>query len=155
MYIFISFHIVNQYHTKSDVFISPKISMITYRFFTTLNKKLIKRLGFRHHNACFCSISTTKYNSKHSHLITALRLWAMPVFSFWMNQLFKWFGSIAMTHLLTVTCWHLLAVLISHLKYVHCILYCKTFNCFFQYNFKRVFNSLICKKNNSAFITAC
>ncbi len=38
MYIFISFHIVNQYHTKSDVF-SPKISMIAYRFFTTVKKK--------------------------------------------------------------------------------------------------------------------
>ncbi len=30
----------------------------------------------------------------------------------------QWFGSITMTHLLTVTCCHLLEVLISHLKYL-------------------------------------
>ncbi len=41
----------------------------------------------------------------------------MTVFGSWMNQPFKWFGSIAMTHLLTVTCCHLLVVLISHLQY--------------------------------------
>ncbi len=31
----------------------------------------------------------------------------MTVFRSWMNQPFKWFGSDAMTHLLTVTWWHL------------------------------------------------
>ncbi len=43
----------------------------------------------------------------------------MRVIRSWMNQPFKWFGSIAMTHLLTLTYCHLLAVLISHLKYLH------------------------------------
>ncbi len=33
-----------------------------------------------------------------------------------LNHRFKLFGSIAMTHLLTVTCCHLLAILISYLK---------------------------------------
>ncbi len=46
MYIFIPLHIVNQFHTKSAVF-SPKITMITnviLIFFSSINKKLIKRL---------------------------------------------------------------------------------------------------------------
>ena len=75
-------------------------------------------MRFRHHIACFCSISTTKNNSKHSHHSTVLSLSNMTVFRSWMNQSFKWFGSIAMTHLLTVICWHILAILISHLKYL-------------------------------------
>ncbi len=62
---FISFHIVNQYHTKSAVF-SSKISMITnviliLFYNSSKNKKLILRdLCFRHYIACFCSILTTK-----------------------------------------------------------------------------------------------
>ncbi len=47
MYIFISFHIVNQYHTKSDVFSSKNHHDYIYIFFynSSMNKKLIKRLG--------------------------------------------------------------------------------------------------------------
>jgi len=33
--------------------------------------------------------------------------WFVPE---WINEPFKWFGSVAMTHLLTVTCCHLLAI---------------------------------------------
>ncbi len=104
---------------KECHFFPPKISMITYRFF--YNKKLIKRLGFRHHIPCFCSIST-EIIPNTAHHSTVLHLWAMMVFCSWMNQPFKWFGSIAMTHLLTVTCWHLLAVLISHLSIFYFII---------------------------------
>ncbi len=35
-----------------------------------------------------------------------------------LNQSFKWFGSFAMTHLLTVIYCHLLAIFISNLKYL-------------------------------------
>ncbi len=84
---------------------------------SSINKKLILRdLRVRHHIPCFCSISPTKIipNSHHS---TVLHLWMSPVFRSWTNQPFKWFGSIAMTHLLSQR--HLLAILISHLKYLH------------------------------------
>ncbi len=43
----------------------------------------------------------------------------MRAFRSCMNQPFEWFGSIALTHLLlTVTCCHLLAILILHSKYL-------------------------------------
>ncbi len=41
----------------------------------------------------------------------------MRVIRSWMNQLFKWFGSVATTHLLSQR--YLLVILISHLKYLH------------------------------------
>ncbi len=125
MYIFIPLHIVNQYHTKSAVFLqkftwwlklygavlsvcghhvssfSPKMTTITnvilILYNSSINKKLILRdLCFRHHIACFYSISTTKIIPN-----TVLCLWAtwrcfVPE---WIN--FKWFGSITTIHLLT------------------------------------------------------
>ncbi len=50
---------------KRAVFFSPKVSMITnvilILYNSSINKKLILRdLRFRHHIACFCSISPTK-----------------------------------------------------------------------------------------------
>ncbi len=90
---------------------------------SSINKKLTLRdLRFRYHIACFCSISKiTKYTQKliknYSKLSysTVLRLWA--TWRCFMNQPFKWFGSVAVTHLLTVIWYHLLVVLISHLQY--------------------------------------
>ncbi len=114
-------HIVNN-NAKSAIF-SPKVSMITTNVIlilcnSSINNKLILRdLRFRRHISCFCSFSN-KNNSKHSHS-TVLCLSNMTVIRSWMNQPFKWFGSIAMTHLLTLTYCHLLAVLITHLKYLH------------------------------------
>ncbi len=55
MYIVISFHKVYQYHTKRDVFSLSKNQhdYIGLLIFTTRNKKLIKKLAFRHNIACF------------------------------------------------------------------------------------------------------
>ncbi len=55
MYKFISFHKVNQYHTKRDVFSLSKNQhdYIGLFIFTTQNKKLIKKLALRHNIACF------------------------------------------------------------------------------------------------------
>ncbi len=102
MYIF-TFHIVKN-HTKGAVF-SSKISMITsvilILYNSSRNNKLILRdLCFRHHIACFCCI--------HFCCVTAL-FWVSVIRS-WMIRSFKWFGSVATTHLLPVTCCHLLAV---------------------------------------------
>ncbi len=108
---------------------SSKISMITnvilILYNSSINNKLILRdLCFRHHIACFCSISPTKNNSKQPPEHSFASLSNLTVFRSWMNQPIKWFGSVAvllliyLTHLLTVTCCHLLAVLISHLKYL-------------------------------------
>ncbi len=100
MYIF-TFHIVKN-HTKGAVF-SSEISMITnvilILYNSLINNKLILRdLRFRHHIACFCCICFC--------CVTAL-FWVSVIRS-WMIQSFKWFSSIAVTHLLTVTCCHLL-----------------------------------------------
>ncbi len=62
--IFVSFHIVNQCHMKSAVFLqkSAWLHIYIYIFFfynSSINKEL-RDLPFRHHIACFCSISTTK-----------------------------------------------------------------------------------------------
>ncbi len=112
MYIF-TFHMIKI--TQRVQFFSPKISMITNVILTlynsSINNKLISRdLHFRHHIAYFCCISPTKIilNSYS----TVLRLWATWQWFVheWINEPFKWFGSVAMTHLLTVTCCHLLAV---------------------------------------------
>ncbi len=51
--------------TRRVPFFSPKVSMITNVILilcnSSINKKLILRdLRFRHHIACFCSISPTK-----------------------------------------------------------------------------------------------
>ncbi len=102
MYIF-TFHIVKN-HTKGAVF-SSEISMITnvilILYNSSINNKLILRdLHFRHHIACFCCICFC--------CVTAL-FWVSVIRS-WIIQSFKWFSSIAVTHLLTVTCCHLLAV---------------------------------------------
>ncbi len=64
MYIFVFIHIVNQYHTNSDVFFL-KISMVTnvilVLYNSLINNKLISgNLCFRHQIGCFCSISPTK-----------------------------------------------------------------------------------------------
>ncbi len=110
-------------------FFSSKISMITnlilILYNSSINNKLILRdLCFRHHIACFCSISPTKNNSKQPPEHSFASLSNLTVFRSWMNQPIKWFGSVAvllliyLTHLLTGTCCHLLAVLISHLKYL-------------------------------------
>ncbi len=66
LYIF-TFHIVKI--TRRVPFFSSKISMITnvilILYNSSINNKLILRnVRFRHHIACFCSISSTKNNSK-------------------------------------------------------------------------------------------
>ncbi len=54
------------------------------------------------------------------HLLMKIRasLFNMTVFRSWMNKPLKWLGKITMTHLLIVTRCYMLAVLISHLKYL-------------------------------------
>ncbi len=132
---------------KSAVF-SSKISMITnvilILYNSSINNKLILRnLCFRHHIACFCSISPTKNNSKQlQHCLASLS--NMMVIRSWMNQSFKLFGSVAMTHLLTVTRCHLLVVLISQLKYLFIL---KEFEI-------SVFNVLFKLSKHYAFVTA-
>ncbi len=65
MFILISFHIVNQYHTKTDgFFFPPKSNVITnvilILYSSSLKKNLIlTHLRFRHNMECFCSISPT------------------------------------------------------------------------------------------------
>ncbi len=101
----------------------PKISTVTnvilILYNSSINNELISRdLHFRHHIACFCSISLTKNNSKQLQRCFA-SLSNMTVIRSWMNHSFKWFGSVTMTHLLTVTWCHLLTPagdLISLLK---------------------------------------
>ncbi len=119
--------------TRRETFFFLKVSMIDMILISCnslINKKVILwNLRFRSHISCFCSISPTKNHSKHSHN-TVLRLWAtwewfVPE---WIDQLFKWFGSIATTHLLSQR--RLLAILSSHLKYLH-----------FLYNFKHQFST--------------
>ncbi len=97
-------------HRKGAVF-SSKISIITnvilILYNSSINNKLILRYSrFRHHIACFCCISPTKHNSKQLQ-----RRFESQWFVYeWINESFKWFGSVATTHLLTVTCCHLLAI---------------------------------------------
>ncbi len=110
MRIYISFHMVkikwrvpfvsskNKHDYKCDILYNSSI-----------NKLILRDLCFRHHIACFCSISPTKnYSKQLQHCFASLS--NMTIFSSWMNQPFKWFGSVAMTHLLTVTCCHLQAI---------------------------------------------
>ncbi len=108
-------------HNFISVFFSPKKIMITnviLMFYnSSVSKKLINRHMFRLHIACFCSISTTKIIPNKA---TAL-FWVSEQHdgdSFLNESIFKWFGSIAVTHLLTFTCCYLLVVLISHLRYL-------------------------------------
>ncbi len=125
IYIYIYIYIYNFIWLKSHEecrFFSSKISMITnvmlILYNSSINNKLILRnLRFRHHIAYFCSISPTKnYFKQLPHCLASLS--NMTMFSSWMNQPFKWFGSVTMTHLLTVTWCRLLAILISHSKYL-------------------------------------
>ncbi len=91
----------------------PKSNMITnviLILYSSLIKKnlILTHLRFRHNIECFCSISPTN--------IISICVSEQKLFCDWMNQSFKCFSSVAMTHLLIVTCCHLLAVLISHLQ---------------------------------------
>ncbi len=108
MYIF-TFHMIKI--TGRVPFFSSKISMITnvilILYNSSINNKLILRyLRFRHHIACFCCISPTKNNYKQLQRCFDSQ-WFIHE---WINEPFKWFGSVAMTHLLTMTCCHLLVV---------------------------------------------
>ncbi len=108
MYIF-TFHMIKI--TGSVQFFSSNISMITnlilILYNSSINNKLILRdLSFRHHIACFCSVSPAKNNYKPSQRCFESQ-WFVPE---WINESFKWLGSVATTHLLTVICCHLLAV---------------------------------------------
>ncbi len=62
--LFVSFYIVNKYHTKSAIF-TLKISMVTNMILIlyncSINNSLISRdLRFRHHIGCSFSISPAK-----------------------------------------------------------------------------------------------
>ncbi len=64
------------------------------------NKWILRYLRFRYHIACFCCISQTKNNSKQLQWCFESQWFVHE----WINEPFKWFGSVAMTHLLIVTC---------------------------------------------------
>ncbi len=102
-------------HSETQNCMVAVFGIIIYIYILTTVEYTICKLGdlrYRHRY-----ISTTKIipNTATIQFCVSER---MMVFCSWMNQSFKWFGSITITHLLTVTWWHLLAVLISHVKYL-------------------------------------
>ncbi len=104
-------------HGSSTIRCTPNYKC-DFDFMQQFNKQEvnIKRLVLDTIFPAFALFLQQKNNSKHSHS-TVSRLWAtwqwfVPE---WINS-FKWIGSVAMTHLLTLTYCHLLAVLILHFK---------------------------------------
>ncbi len=88
----------NVYIYVSCRFFSSKISTITnvilILYNSSINNKLILReLRFRHHIACFCSISPTKkiIPNSYSTVLRLLATWQR----FLPQSTFKWFGSVA------------------------------------------------------------